>query len=461
MRVPPLLLFVLSLQGVFLQKVGALTFFVDYRYDTNNFFDTQEKKDAMQAVVDRWGAIIDQSLTEVNLVDDGRDARISFSHPGLGGSFQVSSAESQATDAAAGGSIADEYRGAWSIPADTLIIYAGGRPLNTAGVGGTGTGLNFTSTFNDPVSVLNRGFNVGVGTLPVWGGSIAFDSEASWHFDLNTTSPFEKTDFYSIALHEIGHVLGLATSWDDWEANVDLAAAEFMGPNAVAAFNTDNGTSMTELALVSSSDGHWEDNEYDSVIFPAGNPLYLGTVGEGNLQDLLMEPIANFFTGVRDRFEVTNIDVGALQDIGWSVISSTSFSPLEQWRQTHFGITTNSGDAANDFDFDGDGLVNLLEYGLGTIPVTPDPGPIEGSVSSGRFQIEFPYAGGSSDIRILVEESPDLRSVSWVEIAEADDGGIFQALSSGVDAETSATNAVVSSERLSGRGFLRVKVIEK
>ena len=143
MRIAPVILIVLSLQGPFLQKVEALTFLVDYRYDTNDFFDTQEKRDAMQAVVDRWGAIIDQSLTEVNLVDDNRDARISFTHPGLGDRYQVSSAESQNSDALSGSAIADEYRGAWSIPADTVIIYAGGRPLNSAGIGGTGTGLNF------------------------------------------------------------------------------------------------------------------------------------------------------------------------------------------------------------------------------------------------------------------------------------------------------------------------------
>ena len=239
-----------------------------------------------------------------------------------------------------------------------------------------------------------------------------------------------------------------------------MATAEFVGSNAVAAFNADNGASETELALVSSSNNHWEDGEYDSIIFPAGNPVYLGTVGEGNLQDLLMEPVANFFVGMRDRFEVTNIDVGALADIGWSVISA-QLSPLQQWRMTHFDITTNTGDAANDFDFDKDGLVNLLEYGLGTIPVTPDSGVIVGSLSAGRFQIEFPFAGGSSDIRIAVEESPHLTFDSWTEIAVADSDGIFQTVSLGAEAETGGSNAVVRNAGAIGKGFLRIKVVEQ
>ena len=40
----------------------------------------------------------------------------------------------------------------------------------------------------------------------------------------------------------------------------------------------------------------------------------------------------------------------------------------EQWRQTYFGSPANSGDGADDNDFDKDGLVNLLERAFKTIP---------------------------------------------------------------------------------------------
>ncbi len=36
-----------------------------------------------------------------------------------------------------------------------------------------------------------------------------------------------------------------------------------------------------------------------------------------------MEPTANF-TGAIDRFELTNTDIGAAQDIGWQVIPEPS-----------------------------------------------------------------------------------------------------------------------------------------
>ncbi|MBL9133630.1 MAG: hypothetical protein JNG86_20640 [Verrucomicrobiaceae bacterium] len=43
-------------------------------------------------------------------------------------------------------------------------------------------------------------------------------------------------------------------------------------------------------------------------------------------------------------------------------------TPQESWRQTYFGSTANSGNAADTFDFDGDGFTNAQEYAAGTNP---------------------------------------------------------------------------------------------
>jgi hypothetical protein len=40
------------------------------------------------------------------------------------------------------------------------------------------------------------------------------------------------------------------------------------------------------------------------------------------LQDLLMEPTAHFVYPIAQRFELTNIDVAALKDVGWDVIDA-------------------------------------------------------------------------------------------------------------------------------------------
>jgi hypothetical protein len=306
----------------------AINIRVDYSYDNSpagTFFNTQQKKDALEAAAARFSAIITTSLTSQSLPDNQLDPRIGFFHPTTGEYHEVSPAhgpESDVVRTAPGGNTADEYRKPWTIPQNQWILYAGGRPLpsGVAGEGGTGTGTNITTVFQAEDSHLSRGFRATSeqDSLPVWGGAITFDSDGStaWHFDLNTPAPLAKVDFYSVALHEIGHALGLsASNWRDW--NRWTPAAQFTGPVARAAYNADNGTSLSGLNVT--GDEHWQDGAYDSYIFHNGNPNYVGTVGPGVKQDLMMEPTAHFTVPIR-RFELTNVDVAALRDIGWSTI---------------------------------------------------------------------------------------------------------------------------------------------
>lgn len=303
----------------------AINIFVDYRYDTYNFFANQNRRDALQAAADRWSEIITTSLLASSLPNNTTDPRISFTHPGLGTSFQVSPAISAATDqlvTASGAAPADEYRGPWSIAANEWILYAGGRPLSSSAEAGTGTGLNYEGVFTSGTSHLNRGFRAtgSANNVPVWGGAVSFDSDGStnWHSNHTTTPPTGTVDLYSIALHEIGHVLGLNSSWLEWTN--PTVGSQFYGSQTVAAYNADNGTSIASLNLVSATNKHFQDGAYDSRIFLNGNPNLVGTVGSSSLQDLIMEPTANFTSTIR-RFELTNVDVAALRDVGWSTIA--------------------------------------------------------------------------------------------------------------------------------------------
>lgn len=308
---------------------------IDYSLDTNNFFSTQARRDALQAAADRWSNIITSPLTAVGPGGTGTGTgagwRIGFEHPGLGGSWEISTAANASSDPInlAGGGTADQY-GFGGLAANQWRLYAGGRSIGSAGSGGTGTGTNFDSTFNDLQGPMHRGVisNTPANTvfdIPAWGGSITFNTSTNWHFGIGTPSPGSTVDFYSIALHEIGHALGLSTgTWNQWDAL--QFGASFTGTRAVQALNADNGTSATSINTVNSFDNfHWADGVYDSFIFPMGNPNLAGTVGSGVLQDLLMEPTANF-TGSLRRFELTNVDVGALQDLGWSVLAVPELS---------------------------------------------------------------------------------------------------------------------------------------
>ena len=148
---------------------------------------------------------------------------------------------------------------------------------------------------------------------------------------------------------------------------------KFFRPETLAAYNADNGTSLTSLDQVSSGNRHWKDNTYDSVIFSAGNPNYVGTVGAGNLQDLLMEPIANFSSGVR-RVELTNVDVAALRDLGWATLSTSTSLPGDVDGNgvvdiADFGVLAFNfapgvgGKTGAQGDLDGDGVVGSSDFG--------------------------------------------------------------------------------------------------
>jgi len=377
-------------------QAGAIDIVVDYTYDTNNFFSTQESRDAMQAVADRFSTIITSNLAAVGPGGTGTGTssgwRIGFTHPGTGASWQVSTSANAGADPLAGSGAADTY-GFSGLNADEWILYAGGRNLTSAGVGGTGTGLNYTTTFDDPNGPHHRGLipvtGNSVGDLPTWGGSISFDTGRAWDFSLDSAGG-AGSDFYTIALHEVGHALGLSGGWNQWDAWE--SGSTFTGPEALAAYNADNGTARTWLNQVSSSNEHWEDGTYDSVIFAAGNPNYNGTVGAGNLQDLLMEPIANFTPSIQ-RLELTNVDVAALRDLGWETISISTDTPdldgdgfvgasdldllLANWGGA--GGTPGAGDANGDNAVDALDLNIIISgWGEGTPPpgVVPEPGSL-------------------------------------------------------------------------------------
>jgi hypothetical protein len=298
---------------------------VDYRYDSEGFFDNPAAKVVIEAAAARWSRIINQTLLPVDMKDEELvDGRFEIIHPGTGKNHVLSAAASKASDFyfKAGQPAADEYLGGFSLDENVWILYAGARKLDGAGRGAPiGGARNLASVYADPESFLNRGFNLGVSSLTVIGGTVSFDLDRNWSFGFLRPEGGASLDFYSIAVHEIGHCLGLnARSVAEFR---DLIVEDrFVGKNSVAALEADTGGEVVGLEIVKSSsqDYHWRDGEYHSKIFPLGTPLYFGTVGAGNLQDLLMEPVFNVGENVK-RLEITNVDAAALKDIGWSVIS--------------------------------------------------------------------------------------------------------------------------------------------
>ena len=127
---------------------------------------------------------------------------------------------------------------------------------------------------------------------------------------------------------------------------------------------------------------------------------------------------------------------GALDDLR---IYNRAMSPTEvaalyaaenapnNWRQTHFGSTANSGNAADGADPDRDGMPNLLEYALNLPPNAPSRATAAVQAAGGNLEYTYTrgtaaYNGGTT---FQVEWSDDLTTWSTAGVAESllsDDG---------------------------------------
>jgi hypothetical protein len=126
------------------------------------------------------------------------------------------------------------------------------------------------------------------------------------------------------------------------------------------------------------------------------------------------------FYGVVDAGGISRIilSAGGAQEAdhlqyGFAVVSN--LSPREQWRQRYFGITSNSGAAADTVDPEGDGLVNLLEFACALDPTKSSIAPVQ--VERNGDAVTFTYtrskAALSDGVVFFVEWSDDLKAGSW------------------------------------------------
>ena len=253
------------------RRLPSVTIQLDYSRDVGGFFAEDSRRDALQRAADTLSALLGDSLSAV--VPSGSDHwSASFLDPGDGTVH----------------SVADLV-----VPADTLRIFAGGRPLGAdaeLGLGGPG-GYESSGSDSWNTLVATRG-QTGAGPSSTdfgpWGGSVAFASDyGGWSFAAEASGiGTGQVDFTSVALHELGHVLGIgtATSWSRLSG-----PSGFVGEKATAAFG---GAVPLDPALA-----HWAD----------------GTLSDGlpSAMDPTPEP------GRRVPFG--RLDVAALADIGWQV----------------------------------------------------------------------------------------------------------------------------------------------
>jgi hypothetical protein len=310
----------------------GLTIELNYDYDTNGFFDNSEVRQALEFAVQAFTPFTDQ-LLEIKPDDGGNSWTARIDHPGLvAPGFPVTNP---------------------AIEASTLLIFAGGRDLlgTQVGLGGRGRAspVEGTTAFKDIVRNRGQGITnndddeIAVDYGP-WGGSISFDTTEpspegtprDWHYGIDTAPSTGQTDFLSIAVHELAHVLGFGLS-DVYDNQI--SGSTYQGP-ATTEINGGIGVPVVS--------GHWVNGTRSP---PYADP-----------------PLAamNGSIVLGSRIPFTPLDYAALKDIGWEVpdallglpgdINSdldVDGSDFMQW-QRYFGVTSGASLATGDLDGDHD-----------------------------------------------------------------------------------------------------------
>lgn len=133
-------------------------------------------------------------------------------------------------------------------------------------------------------------------------------------------------------------------------------------------------------------------------------------------------------------------------------LTGTGMTGSESWRVQYFGNSANSGNGADTFDADFDGIVNLLEFATHTLPTTSNAMPGQANRSGGS--VEFFYtrakAAMSDGVQFSVEWSDDLTSINWSTEA------VTESLAS-ENSEVQNIKAVLPAGSI-GRRFVRLRV---
>ncbi|MFM2056241.1 MAG: hypothetical protein RLY71_626 [Pseudomonadota bacterium] len=255
----------------------AIDIVFDYSYDTSGFFTDTARRNLLDSAAYAFESRLTDNLTAIT--------------SGSGGTFNVNFFNP--SDAYG----ANVSLNSFSVAAGELRIFVGGGDLGsgTLGLGGGGGwGASGTSAFLN--NARSRGQDGALTTpktdLGPWGGSVSFNNTSNWYFDTNstTTESFSGYDFYSVAVHEIAHVLGMGTS-ASWDAHV--TGSTFVG--------TASGTHELSAGL-----GHWAEGTMSDV--------------NGVAQETAMDP--NIAAGQRKY--MTSLDYAGMQDIGWHVAPVTA-----------------------------------------------------------------------------------------------------------------------------------------
>ena len=120
------------------------------------------------------------------------------------------------------------------------------------------------------------------------------------------------------------------------------------------------------------------------------------------------------------------------------VVNITPLTPIQAWRLQWFGITANSGSAADGAVLTSDGLPNLVKYALGLNPLVPATNPVIGDITTGYLRLTSPKNPSATDVSFWVEATGAVQ-LGWATNGTAVDQNTATQLQ--VHDDTPVTNA--------------------
>ncbi len=320
----------------------------DYRFDTNGFFSDPVRRSLLEAAAAVWESIITDEFTNVPV-----GTELNVINPQTG-EAEVFFADAEIED---------------------VVIFVGSRTLGNDTLARGGPSFRFL-----PGTELETRWT-GADFQP-WVGTIAFGVTTNWFFDPTVATaddiPADTYDFFGVALHELGHVLGVGTA----EAFTRLVAGgSYIGSNATV---LNEGSSIPLSADLE----HIEDK----------------FLVDGVKQEALMNPTPEMGT----RELATPLDLALLVDIGYQ-ISSTAIQPtltrnpnqvfvidgiLRQDTQLRFTLTERDANFVNEVG------IFVVDDEQGTLNgIAPNqPGYLQAALSQGQVIFSALSDGVFSDL---------------------------------------------------------------
>jgi hypothetical protein len=130
--------------------------------------------------------------------------------------------------------------------------------------------------------------------------------------------------------------------------------------------------------------------------------------------------------------------VGTPTSVGvLGLLDQSTLTPLQVWRNSHFGNPSNVGAGANGISPAGDGVPNLIKYALGLNPAVP---AIPAQLPSGRIQAD----GGTNYLTLIINRAAQPSDVTYiVEVSSNLLGGWVSSPPNTVTLTNTATQLVV------------------